>query len=139
MKFKGDNTFKGSDEQKSRSLHSNPVIYLSIWVSSLGSSRLAACLRLPGGGFYILYFHPGIVLAEDGLDQGSLGSVLGFQPSCGVFFRHKTFPQEFLNAYFDWEDTLVSLTVVNWLSFSAFGNYETPWTWLGEIRDCLDS
>lgn len=110
MKFKGDNTFKGRDKQKSKSLHNCLVYYFSIWVSSLGSSLLAACSRLPGGGFYVLYFHPGIVLAEDDLDQGSLGSFLGFQRSCGVFFRCKPFPQECLNPYFDWEDILVSLT-----------------------------
>lgn len=31
----------------------------------MGYSFLAVCSGLPGGGFYVLYFHPGIVLAED--------------------------------------------------------------------------
>lgn len=56
---------------------------MSIWVSF---SLLIACPGLPGGGFLVLYFHPGTVLAEDGLDLWSLVSFLGFHPICRFVF-----------------------------------------------------
>lgn len=79
-KFKGVDTFtKAGMNRNLKVCTIIPLsIFLSIWVSSTGSSLLAACSGLPGGGVYFLYFHPGIVLAEDDLDLGSPGSLLGF-------------------------------------------------------------
>lgn len=64
---------------------------------SLWARHLTAWAGLPGGGFYVLYFHSGVVQE---VDLGSRGSSLGFQPSC-EFFRSKTSPWEFLNPYFE--------------------------------------
>lgn len=88
VKFKGNNTFTKGGIIRSLKVCTLILLstFLSIWVSSMGYSFLAVCSGLPGGGFYVLYFHPGIVLAEDDLNLGGLGCLLGFQRSCRFFF-----------------------------------------------------
>lgn len=82
---------------------------------------LTAWAGLPGGGFYVLYFLSGLVLAGGDLDLGDCGSPLGFQSSCG-FFRSKTSPWEFINPYFDWED------IFGWLA--GYFCFEELWSLL---------